>query len=61
MNYGFEKLAEKARKNRIKINEEVYDKTGKMTEKYDVFNENLETSGENIPIKMGLVGRMAFC
>jgi alpha,alpha-trehalase len=47
LNYGFDELANQLKSNWIDTNKKVYAKTGKMTEKYDVWNNNGEASGPN--------------
>lgn len=52
-NYGFDELANEAKKRWLSLNEKVYRATGKMTEKYDVWNENGEASGGEYPNQDG--------
>ncbi|MFZ6001435.1 MAG: alpha,alpha-trehalase TreF [Bacteroidota bacterium] len=53
MNYGFAELANRVRTHWITANEKVYASTGKMTEKYDVWNENGAASGGEYPNQDG--------
>ncbi len=53
LNYGFDLSAEQLKSNWINANKKVYAKTGKMTEKYDVWNENGEASGGEYPNQDG--------
>ena len=53
MNYGFQKLADRIRSHWMTANEKVYQKTGKMTEKYDVCHEAGEASGGEYPNQDG--------
>lgn len=53
VNYQFDDLANEIKKRWINVNLKVYEKTGKMTEKYDVCNENLEASGGEYPNQEG--------
>jgi alpha,alpha-trehalase len=53
LNYGFYSLAERLKKNWMSTNRKVYRATGKMTEKYDVWNENGEASGGEYPNQDG--------
>ncbi len=52
-NYGFDELAKKIKTNWMAANLKVYKKTGKMTEKYDVWNEDGEASGGEYPNQDG--------
>lgn len=52
-NYGFDELAGQLKSNWVNANKKVYAKTGKMTEKYDVWNENGEASGGEYPNQDG--------
>ena len=45
VNYGFHDLAKQIKTNWTNANLKVYKKTGKMTEKYDVWNNDAEASG----------------
>ena len=51
--YGHNALAQKAKSRWINANQKVFEKTGKLTEKYDVFNEDLEASGGEYPNQDG--------
>lgn len=51
--YGHDALAEKAKSRWVNANQKVFQKTGKLTEKYDVFNEDLEASGGEYPNQDG--------
>jgi alpha,alpha-trehalase len=51
--YGFHELAEKIAKRWLHTCEQVYLKTGKMTEKYDVWNPNAAASGGEYPNQDG--------
>ncbi|MFM9840555.1 MAG: alpha,alpha-trehalase TreF [Cyclobacteriaceae bacterium] len=53
LNYGFDELANQLKSNWLSANKKVYAKTGKMTEKYDVWNENGEASGGEYPNQDG--------
>jgi alpha,alpha-trehalase len=53
LNYGFDELANELKYNWTNVNLKVYRKTGKMTEKYDVWNENGEASGGEYPNQDG--------
>ncbi|MBK9016123.1 MAG: alpha,alpha-trehalase TreF [Saprospiraceae bacterium] len=44
-NYGHDSLAERVRANWLSAVRHVYEKTGKMTEKYNVFNESTNAGG----------------
>ena len=44
-NYGHDSLAERVRANWLSTVRQVYEKTGKMTEKYNVFNESTNAGG----------------
>lgn len=52
-NYGFNELANEAKKRWFNIVSKVYFATGKMTEKYDVWNEHGEASGGEYPNQDG--------
>jgi alpha,alpha-trehalase len=51
--YGFDDLAEKIRNTWMNTCEKVYQQSGKMTEKYDVWNENAAASGGEYPNQDG--------
>ncbi len=53
MNYGFSDLASQVKTNWTNANLKVYAKTGKMTEKYDVWNKDGEASGGEYPNQDG--------
>jgi alpha,alpha-trehalase len=53
LNYGFDDLANQLKTNWLNVNQKVYSKTGKMTEKYDVWNDNGEASGGEYPNQDG--------
>lgn len=52
-NYGLTEAADAIKSNWLKANERIYQKTGKMTEKYDVFNQDLEAGGGEYPLQDG--------
>ncbi len=52
-NYGFEDSANRLKSSWINANLKVYHKTGKMTEKYDVWNQDGEASGGEYPNQDG--------
>jgi len=60
VNYGFDESANQLKSNWINANTKVYQKSGKMTEKYDVWSEDGEASGVSIPTRMDLAGRTEF-
>ena len=53
LNYGLDDLAQQLKSKWTHVNLNVYQKTGKMTEKYDVFNDNGEASGGEYPNQDG--------
>jgi alpha,alpha-trehalase len=53
MNYGFTELAEKIKKNWISTIDEIFYRTGKVTEKYDVFETDVAASGGEYPNQDG--------
>lgn len=53
LNYGLDETAEKIKINWTTANQKVYAKTGKMTEKYDVWNKDAEASGGEYPNQDG--------
>lgn len=53
LNYGFDDLANEVKSRWLKTNEAVFRKTGKLTEKYDVWNENADASGGEYPNQDG--------
>ncbi len=52
-NYGKDELAEELKDNWIRVNEKVYKNTGKMVEKYNVMNSELEAGGGEYPTQDG--------
>ena len=52
-NYGVHDLAKQIKQNWTNANLMVYKKTGKMTEKYDVWNKDAEASGGEYPNQDG--------
>jgi alpha,alpha-trehalase len=52
-NYGFSDLANQVKKHWLNANTKIYEKTGKMTEKYNVFNQDLEAGGGEYPLQDG--------
>jgi len=53
VNYGENDLANQIKANWINTNLKVYKKTGKMTEKYDVWNHDAAASGGEYPNQDG--------
>jgi alpha,alpha-trehalase len=53
LNFGFEESANMLKSNWINENLKVYKDTGKMTEKYDVWNQQSEASGGEYPNQDG--------
>ncbi len=53
MNYGYQELPRTIAERWLRINEEVYKRTGKMMEKYNVENTNLESGGGEYPTQDG--------
>jgi alpha,alpha-trehalase len=53
LNYGFTESAEKVKTRWTSVNLKVYKNSGKMTEKYDVWNQNGEASGGEYPNQDG--------
>jgi alpha,alpha-trehalase len=53
MNYGFEELANEAKNRWLGLNEKVYEKKGKMTEKYNVESLNVNAGGGEYPNQDG--------
>lgn len=53
LNYGMEDLANQIKTNWTNVNLKVYDNTGKMTEKYDVWNKDGDASGGEYPNQDG--------
>lgn len=52
-NYGYAKLAEEIARRWIKLNCDVYERTGKLMEKYNVVNVELEAGGGEYPSQDG--------
>jgi alpha,alpha-trehalase len=52
-NYDFVSLANKIKRNWLTANKEIYQKTGKMTEKYNVAEYDLEAGGGEYPLQDG--------
>jgi alpha,alpha-trehalase len=52
-NYGFSDLANQVKTHWLNANIKIYEKTGKMTEKYNVFNQDLEAGGGEYPLQDG--------
>lgn len=52
-NYGLDEVANKIKNAWLETNEKVYEHTGKMTEKYDVWNSHGEASGGEYPNQDG--------
>ena len=53
LNYDLFDAANKVKTAWLASNERVYERTGKMTEKYDVFNQDLEAGGGEYPLQDG--------
>jgi alpha,alpha-trehalase len=53
LNYGFDELANEIKNHWMNANLKVYSKTHKMTEKYDVWNNDAEASGGEYPNQDG--------
>jgi len=53
MNYGFDKLAKEVRRRWVKLNEDVFKRTGRLTEKYNVEDVSLEAGGGKYPNQDG--------
>ncbi len=52
-NYGFDALADTIKDRWLKANQVIYEKTGKMTEKYNVYVQDLEAGGGEYPLQDG--------
>ena len=52
-NYGFDELANTIKNRWVELNTKVYKNTGKMLEKYNVVDVNLETGGGEYPVQDG--------
>jgi len=53
MNYQYDELARTIAERWMKVNEKVFDATGKMMEKYNVENTHLESGGGEYPSQDG--------
>jgi alpha,alpha-trehalase len=53
LNYGFIDLAHQIKRHWLNANTKIYETTGKMTEKYNVFNQDLEAGGGEYPLQDG--------
>jgi alpha,alpha-trehalase len=53
MNYGYQKLARTIAKRWLDLNEAVFERTGKMMEKYNVCDLSLEGGGGEYPLQDG--------
>jgi alpha,alpha-trehalase len=53
INYGLSDAANRLKTAWLNTNERIYKKTGKMTEKYDVFNQDEEAGGGEYPLQDG--------
>ena len=53
MNYGYDTLAETIAQRWMQVNEKVFENTGKMMEKYNVEDINLESGGGEYPSQEG--------
>ena len=51
--YGYHELAQKIADRWVALNTKVYEKTGKMLEKYNVVDTDLETGGGEYPVQDG--------
>jgi alpha,alpha-trehalase len=60
-NYGLNDLAKEIALRWIKLNEDVYKRTGKLMEKYNVVDTHLEAGGGEYEGQMDLAGRMEYC
>jgi alpha,alpha-trehalase len=52
-NYGFSDLTNQVKTHLLNANTKIYEKTGKMTEKYNVYNQDLEAGGGEYPLQDG--------
>lgn len=52
-NYNLMDLARKIKTNWLAANNRIYEKTGRMTEKYNVFDQSLEAGGGEYPLQDG--------
>lgn len=53
LNYGFDDLARTIAKRWLKLNRSVFQRTGKMMEKYNVYDLSLEAGGGEYPLQDG--------
>ena len=53
LNYGYKPLAQEIASRWTKLNESVYERTGKMLEKYNVEDITLESGGGEYPVQDG--------
>ena len=60
-NYGHDNLANQIKENWLNANQRIYEKTGKMTEKYDVYNQDLEAGGGEYPLQDGFGWTNGVC
>ena len=60
-NYGHDDLANKIKENWLKANRKIYKTTGKMTEKYNIFNQKLEAGGGEYPLQDGFGWTNGVC
>ena len=51
--YGLDGLADEGERRWLRLNRAVYERTGKMTEKYNVVNLDLEGGGGEYPLQDG--------
>lgn len=51
--YGFTALANEIKSRWLRANQAIYQKTGKMTEKYNVYEQDLEAGGGEYPLQDG--------
>lgn len=59
-NYGHHSLAATIAHRWIQLNRDVFKRTGKLMEKYNVEDTHLEAGGESMPGRMVLAGQMVF-
>jgi alpha,alpha-trehalase len=52
-NYGFKELASKIKNRWVEVNVMVYQKTGKLVEKYNVVNIEINATGGEYPLQDG--------
>jgi Neutral trehalase len=60
-NYGHRELAADIVKRWTKLNSDVFKRTGKLMEKYNVVDTELEAGGGEYPGQDGLGGRTECC